>query len=236
MSFGFISLPELARRVGVDARELRRWAERGRLPGQVVGGEWRFNRAAILEWLQQHMHGLDPAHVEAIERSMRQAPTARDALIAAYLSSDAVDLCLPARSRASVLKELVQLVQRTGLVYDAQGLHAALVEREALGSTGLPAGLAFPHPRRPMPYAAAAPLLALAHVPAGIPFGAPDGGLTDVFVLVCAPDENLHLGLLARLSLMFSHTMLADAIRESGSSDDALAAMLATERELLERA
>ncbi len=232
MPYRNMSLEELARHIGMDARIVRKWAERGRLPGQMISGEWRFNRAQLLDWLQRDMHTLGDEHIRNLERAMREENA--DRTIGAHLPPEALDMNLPARSRASVLRELVRLADRSGLVYDAPAIVEALEAREALAPTALPRGIAFPHPRRPLPYATAEPLVALGRVPAGIPFGAPDGRLTDIFVLVCANDERQHLGILARLAMMFS-TDLANRLREVTTSEDALSLMLATEQEFVEQ-
>ncbi len=232
MPYGNMSLDELARHLGQDARELRRMAERGTLPGQMVGGEWRFNRAQLLDWLQREMHGLSEPVLHRLERAMSEG--SRDAIFGALLAAEAVDMNLAARSRASVLREIVRLAERTGLVYDAPAIVEALEERETLCSTGLPGGFAFPHPRRPLPYATAEPLLCLARVPGGIPFAAPDGRLTHLFVLICAHEERQHLQALARLALMFS-TDLPTRLAALDDPAEALADVLRTERELLAR-
>lgn len=230
MPYRNMTLDELARHLGIDARLVRRWADRGRLPGKLVGGQWRFNRAQMLDWLQREIHSLDVEHIRSLERAMSAGN--RDAVFDDLLAPEAVEMNLPARSRASVLRELVRLAERTGLVYDPRALLEALREREALGSTALAGGFAFPHPRRPLPYATAEPLLALARVPAGIPFGAPDGELTYLFVLVCSHDERRHVQVLARLSLMFQ-TDLPQRLIAIDDPDEALQTILQTERELL---
>ncbi len=230
MPFRNMSLEELARHIGMDAREVRRLAERGTLPGQMVGGAWRFNSAQMLDWLQRELHTLDEQHIRNLERAMSDVQD--EAVFERLLGPQAVDMDLPARSRASVLRELVGLAERTGLVYDRDAIIEALEQREALGSTALPGGIAFPHPRRPLPYATAEPLLCLARVPAGIPFGAPDGRLTDIFVLVCCHDDRGHLQVLARLSLMFNSD-LPDRLREVNDPAEALALLLRTERIML---
>ena len=227
-----MSLDELARHIGMDARIVRRWAEKGKLPGQMIAGEWRFNRAQMLDWLQREMHTFDSVHVRNLERAMRDEGT--DRIIGAYLAPEGVDMRLPAKSRASVLRELVRLAERTELVYDPAAIIAALEEREALAPTALPRGIAFPHPRRPLPYATAAPLVCLARIPGGIPFGAPDGQLTDLFVLVCATDERQHLGILARLAMLFS-TALPGELRQTDSAAEALRLMLETEAAFVAR-
>lgn len=232
MPFRNLTIEELARHIGMDAREVRRLADRGQLPGQLVGGQWRFNQAAMLDWLQREMHGLGDEHLRNLERAMSDDPD-RSPLLGELIPTDAVEIFLPARSRASVLRELVNLVDRTGMLYDGDALHAALAEREELCSTGLAGGFAFPHPRRPLPFATAEPLVCVARVPAGIPFGAPDGRITDLFILVCAHDERRHLQILARLGLLFSNE-LADRLRAAVDNAAALEALLEVESRFVE--
>jgi len=186
----------------------------------------------MLDWLQRELHALDPRHILNLERAMSQ--TQDEAIISSLLATEAVDMNLPARSRPSLLRELVSLAERTGMVYGRAEIVEALEQREALASTALPGGLAFPHPRRPLPYATAEPMLCLARVPAGLPFGAPDGRLTDLFVLVCCHEERQHLRALARLALLFSGD-LADELREAGNAEEALEIVLDTERQMLRK-
>ncbi len=200
MPYQNMTLPELARHTGIDARELERLASRGGLPGRQVGGQWRFNRAQLLDWLQREMHTqLSPRQLTSLATA-----TSPDAVpLSGMLALDAIELHFSARSRASVAREIVAVAERTGLVYDPDELIGRLQEREELGSTALPGGLAIPHPRHPLPFATAEPLIALARSQAGIPYAAPDGGLTHIFVLVTCHDDRQHLHTLAKLSLMF---------------------------------
>jgi PTS system nitrogen regulatory IIA component len=85
-----------------------------------------------------------------------------------------------------------------------------------------------------MPYATAEPLICLARVPGGIPFGAPDGGMTHLFVFVCTHDERQHLCTLARLALMFSSDLPARLLAVD-DREAALALMLAREAEVVQQ-
>lgn len=230
MPYRNMSLDELARHIGMDVREVRRLADRGTLPGQQVGGEWRFHRAQLLEWLQREMHSLDPADIQNLERAMSDQQD--EVMIGPLIPTEGVELSLPARSKSSVLRELVNLADRTNLLYDPAALLAALQQREEMCPTALPGGIAFPHPRRPLPEATGEPLLCLARIPAGIPFGGPDGRLTDLFVLVCCHDERQHLRTLARLSLLLS-TDLPEQLRSAESPADAIDAIQSCEKKLL---
>ena len=116
MPYRNMSLDELARHIGMDVREVRRLADRGTLPGQQVGGEWRFHRAQLLEWLQREMHSLDPADIQNLERAMSDQQD--EVMIGPLIPTEGVELSLPARSKSSVLRELVNLADRTNLLYD----------------------------------------------------------------------------------------------------------------------
>ncbi|MFH1746261.1 MAG: PTS sugar transporter subunit IIA [Planctomycetota bacterium] len=232
MPYGNMTLDELARHIGMDARTVKKWAERGQLPGVMIASQWRFNRAQLLDWLQSRLHSFDHKHVRNLERAMSDGNNG--VLVSSMLAIEAIDMNLPARSRPSVLRELIRLAIRTGMVYDEAGILEAVQEREEQGSTALPNGIALPHPRRPQPYATAEPLVCLARVPAGIPFGAPDGWLTDLFFFVCSHDERQHLCVLARLALMLSGD-LPQALREVEDAHEALALILDSEKAALAR-
>lgn len=222
-----MTLEQLARHLGMNAREVRRLADRGSIPGHYLGGHWRFNRAQMLDWLQAHMHGLSPADIRNLEQAMTD-PGAESAVVTPLLAIEAIELSLPARSANSVLRELVRVAERTGHVYDTPAIVAALEERESQRSTALAGGFAFPHPRRPLPNASAEPLLCIARVPAGVPFSAPDGNVTDLFVFVLSHDERGHLRTLARLSRMFM-SGVAESLRNCETPEEALAVMVAAE-------
>ncbi|MDX2200479.1 MAG: PTS sugar transporter subunit IIA [Phycisphaerae bacterium] len=213
------TLADLARYLGMDARELERWAERGQIPAMKVGGEWRFNGAATLEWAQRELPNLDERHIREMERAMSGGD--EGIIVGRLLHAGGVEPNLAARSPESVLRELVALAEKTELLYDPKGLFEALREREQMCSTALPGGIALPHPRRPMPYAFAEPFVCFARVIAGVPFSAPDGELTDLFVLVCCAEERQHLTVLARLALMFHTTPLIRQLREIESAAEA---------------
>ena len=97
MPYRNMTLDELARHIGMDARLVKRWAERGRLPGLMVHGKWRFNRARMLDWLQHEIPALDREHITNLERAMSDG---REGIILSeLLTVDGIDMNLPARSR-----------------------------------------------------------------------------------------------------------------------------------------
>src|SRR5205085_8307579 len=113
----------------------------------------------------------------------------------------------------SVLKELVRLAEQSWQVYDPRSVLAALEQREQIATTALDCGVAIPHPRRPMPQFLGESVMAFGRTASGIPFGAPQGGLTDLFFLVCCRDEKTHLAVLARLSRLLLRPGFVDELR-----------------------
>ncbi len=223
MPYRSMSLEEFAKHVCMDARELRKMAEDGELPAHKVAGKWRFHRAHVTEWLQQRMPTLDEAHLMALEKSLGSSGDRRaaeeNAIVTDLIGLDGVDDCLPARTRDSVLRELVKLVQRTGLLDDESSLLEALEQREALCPTALPHGVGIPHPRQPMPYATAEPLICVGRVPAGIAFGAPNHSLTKLFFLICCHDDREHLHVLARLMRILDDAIVQNLLAAESSSE-----------------
>ena len=232
MPYQNMTLEDFAKHVGLDARDVKKMAERDKLPAQKVAGKWRFNRAKVTEWLQQEMLSLDidEPRLRAIEKAMSEAGT-RDVnqhLVTAMMSLEGIDLALPAKTKSSVLLEIVTLADRTGLLWDQPGLLTALQAREGLCSTALPKGIAIPHPRQPMPYVSSEPFICLARVGKGIGFGSPYGDLTDIYFLICCHDDRQHLHVLARIVRMLDDQTI-QAIREVEAPEQALSLLIERE-------
>ncbi|MFC1783375.1 PTS sugar transporter subunit IIA [Planctomycetota bacterium] len=234
MPHGYMNLRELASFIGIDQRRAERMAQRNQIPCQKVGGQLRFNRVEITEWLQQRMGTMAEkglADMDAGITAHRQTDP-EDALIAPMLLSKAISTRLPARTKNSVLRELVALAQETELLYDGEALLEALIKREELCSTAMEEGIAIPHPRRPLPYAVESSLLVIARTSQGIGFGAPDGGLTDLFFMTCSQDDRHHLHVLARLCRMLHNGKLAAALRTAETTEEIIQFMRDREEQI----
>ena len=78
--------------LGADVRRVERMAQRGEIPCQKIGGQFRFNRAQITEWLQQQMGGMSHDHLAQVDAGMteqRQTPQ-DEAIITPMLRPEAV--------------------------------------------------------------------------------------------------------------------------------------------------
>ncbi|MGE5195337.1 MAG: PTS sugar transporter subunit IIA, partial [Deltaproteobacteria bacterium] len=213
-----LTLDELAAQLGRDRRELEKLVSRGRIPGRRVDGVWRFHPAEIRIWLEQEMRGYTTAELAAVEESQRSGETPTASPLVGLLLPETVQVPLEARTRRSVLETLLEVAGRTWQVWEPALLLSAILEREEIMSTGFENGVAFPHPRNPLPQALGASLVAYGRTFSGIPFGAPKRSLTDIFFLILCRDSKTHLAALARLGRLVQVPGFLDDLRSSMDS------------------
>lgn len=211
------TIDSLAAYLHLTPAQVAKLAERDRLPGRKVAGEWRFSPADIHHWLEDRL-GLEEedklTHVEQVLD--KSAPSGEAAIsIADLLSTQAIAMPLTAKTRRSVIDSMAELAANTGMLWDPGAMAEAVLSREDMQPTALDSGVALLHPRRPMSNILGEPLLALGISPQGIPFGGAGGTLTDIFFLICSLEDRTHLRTLARLSRMISEPDFLTALREA---------------------
>jgi PTS system nitrogen regulatory IIA component len=116
-----------------------------------------------------------------------------------FLSVDAIKMSLESKNKKDAIKELTELLVKTGKVKDKKKMVQVLLEREELGSTGIGQGIAIPHGKSDVVGDLTA-AFALSHE--GIAFDALDGEPVNIFFLLVAPEgaAGAHLKALARIS------------------------------------
>jgi nitrogen PTS system EIIA component len=232
MGSDMMDLEQLASYLQRDLREVTKLASRGHLPGHKVGGQWRFARAEINHWLETQLSDLNEHQLTAIERGSAHNYD-QELLVSALLSEATMAVPLAASTRNSVLRELVTLAENTWQVYDPAAIVEAIRQREEMGSTALDSGVAIPHPRRPLAAALGEAVMAYGRTASGIPFGAPGGGLTDIFFLVCCRDDRTHLQVLARLSRLLLRPGFVEELRSMETPGTTWELLSNAERDLL---
>jgi PTS system nitrogen regulatory IIA component len=125
------------------------------------------------------------------------------------------------RLRVADKPRLIQeLARRAGAALDvpAAEVAAALSAREALGSTGVGAGIAVPHAQLPQLAATAA---FFAQLDRPVEYAAIDGRPVDLVFLLLGPPQarSDHLALLAAGTRRLRDRAVADALRAAGSAE-----------------
>src|SRR5438132_8163052 len=106
-----MSLEQLAVYLQRDLREVSKLANRGHLPGHKVGGQWRFARAEINQWIETQIPAYTDQQLTALEKGDTRTEES-EPLITVLLSEASMAVPLAASTRASVLKQLVALAEQ----------------------------------------------------------------------------------------------------------------------------
>jgi PTS system nitrogen regulatory IIA component len=234
MPYSDFDVNGLARYLHLSPQQVVKLAERGKLPGRKVGGEWRFAKPDVHHWFEHRIGLSDESElieVEAVLQRSAPAEDQQDILIAEMLPIEAIAVPLQARTRNSVIDSMVELAARTGWLWDTKEMAEAVKVREAMHSTALENGVALLHPRRPMAKILSQPFLALGRTGGGIPFG---GGapLSDTFFLICSMEDRGHLQVLARLSRILASAGFLAALRQATDAADAHRVIVEAEEKL----
>jgi len=72
MSHEDFDLESLAAYLHLLPQKVGRLADRGKLPGRKVGGEWRFSRAEIHHWLENRIGLADEEELVSVEGALRR--------------------------------------------------------------------------------------------------------------------------------------------------------------------
>ena len=178
----------------VGKPQVLKLVERGKLPGRRVGGEWRFSAAEIHHWLEERIGLSTDEELQVMEGALSRADGEADAIsISEMLPLEAMAVPLTARTRASVIGEMVSTAAKTGWLWDTDKMVEAVRAREELMPTAMDNGVALLHPRRPMENILGHAFLAFGRCDRGLPFGNARGVLTDIYFLICSTDDRSHL-------------------------------------------
>ncbi|HAL92683.1 MAG TPA: hypothetical protein DCM68_06630, partial [Verrucomicrobia bacterium] len=157
------------------------------------------------------------------------------AIIPALMKPEWIEAGMTCRSKSSVIRQMVDLADRTGLLCYRGELVESLVEREKLCSTALSGGLALLHPRNHEPYMFEDSFVVVGKTVAQIPFGSPDRSTTDIFFLICCQDDRIHLHVLARLCMMCHQTSLLLEMRGTDHPHELHRILADSERQIIQQ-
>ncbi len=235
MSREDFDIEQLASYLHLFPKQVSRMADRGKLPGRKVAGKWRFSRGEIHHWLEERIGAADEDdELSRVEDVLdRAAGSTADAIsVQELLSPQAILVPLPARTRDSVITQMVQLASSTGMLWDADKMIEAVRAREEMHPTALSCGVALLHPRRPMPGILSQPFLAMGRTLQPIPFGGRTGQLTDIFFLICSDSDHNHLKILARLSRLINDSQLLERLRGADDAQSSYEILVEGDRQL----
>ena len=137
------------------------------------------------------------------------------------LPPKAISVELTSTTKKEVLEELCKVLADAGRLPDPKGMIKILLDREALGSTGIGQGVAIPHGKAPSVQDQAA---ALGISRRGVDFEALDGEPVHIVFLLVAPMDAAgnHLKALAKVSRLLKDKFFRQALRDAKNPDEIL--------------
>lgn len=231
MSHGSFTLRQAAEHVHLDANELRHAAQRGEIEAIRRGDEWVFEHRALDEWAQRNL--LATEDLAARHRAMMDEDRRAASWSAAGLFVEAaISLEIAAKTKPGIIRDMTDLADASGRVYDPEGLFRELIARENAASTAIGDEVALLHPRFHDPYLFESDFIAYGRSARPIFFGAQDGEGTRHFFLICSTESARHLHILARLAMLVRETPLKARLEETESAEAVIRAVADCEREL----
>ncbi|MCA9234335.1 MAG: PTS sugar transporter subunit IIA [Planctomycetales bacterium] len=223
-----LSLKQAAKVFDVAETKLIEWITQDNLPAELVGGQYYFNQAELLEWAAVRRQPFKPEIYLKVNGDLNPSAThLADALEIGGVLQDV---------GGADLREILGNALDGLPIPDSFGADAVLeliLMREEVGSTAIGGGVAIPHPRQPIILTVGAPVVRLCYLSQPLDLNSRDGKPVDKLFLMICPTAHDHLQLLARLGAVLrvdsvlaalnakaGTKQIVEAVRAAGSRFD----------------
>lgn len=213
-----LTVKDVAGLLNISEKTVYRWIDERKLPGYRLSGQYRFNRAELLEWSTANRINVSPRIFEEPENRSGPLPELSDAM-----ERGGVFYRLTGSNKPSVLRNVVEVLKLPDAV-DREFLLQVLLAREALESTAIGDGIAIPHVRNPIVLHVPEPAVTLCFLEAPVDFGALDGQPVQTLFTLISPTVKAHLHLLSRLAFALRDPDFKSLIVRQASRDEILGA------------
>lgn len=203
--------------LNVSEKTVYRWIEERQLPGYRLSGQYRFNRAELLEWATANKVNVSPKLLEEPQTQFFRLPELSEAL-----QAGGIFYRLSGTDKPSVLRSVVEHLRLPPEV-DREFLYQVLLSREQLESTGVGDGIAIPHVRNPVVLHLTEPSVTLCFLEKPVEYDAIDGKPVHALFTVVSPSVKAHLRLLSRLAYALRDPAMKAMIANQAGRDDILA-------------
>lgn len=201
-----LSIRDLTNLLDATESTVSRWIKQHGLPAQRVGGQYRVNRAELLEWAMANNVKVSLELFDHLGAEVETVPTLGDALEAGGIHYQLEDT-----SKDRALRALVQVLPLPAGI-DRELLLRLFLAREAAASTAIGDGIAIPHVRNPIVLRVSRPTVTLAFLTHPVDFGALDGKPVHVLFSIISPTNRSHLQLISRLSFALHDARLRQSV------------------------
>jgi PTS system nitrogen regulatory IIA component len=201
-----LSVRDLTKLLDVNEATITRWIKQRALPAQMVGGQYRVNRAELLEWATANSVRVSLELFDNLEADADVVPSLAEAL-----EAGGIHYQVPDTTKDRALQALVSVLPLPDGV-DRELLLRLFLAREASASTAIGNGIAIPHVRNPIVLQVSRPAVTLAFLSRAVEFGALDGKPVEILFSIISPTNRAHLQLISRLSFALHDAQLRETV------------------------
>ena len=139
-------------------------------------------------------------------------------------AANTITLDIKAKNKEQVIDEMIDLLDKDGVLTNAALYKAAIYERENLSTTGIGFGIAIPHAKTS---AVKTARVAVGIAKEGVDYGSDDGEKVQLLFMIAAQntDDNLHLQTLAKLSRKLIDPVFRNRLLNSDDKEDVLSVL-----------
>ncbi len=211
-----LTVRDVGKFLNVSESTVTRWIKQRGLPAQHVGGQFRFNRAELLEWATANRLKVSLEMFDHLENDYEPAPSLADALEVGGIFYQLQDT-----NKDRALRALVQVLPLPEGI-DRELILRLFLAREASASTAIGGGIAVPHVRNPVVLHVGRPLVTLCFLERPVDFGALDGQPVHVLFSLICPTVRSHLQMLSRMTYALHDEQFKAVVTRQGRREEIL--------------
>lgn len=200
-----LKLKEVAEIFQVSEKTIYRWINDKKLPCYKLNHQYRFDKDEIDEWIIKNRIGV------TVKRGGDSGEHPPPTLIE-HIKRGGVFYKITGGTVSEVLRNCVDLIHLPDRV-SPDALHALLLKREEMMSTGLGNGIALPHPREPIMPSVDFERVSVCFLHEPMDFNAIDGRPVGVLFIILSADQSRHLQILAELSFACRNERFAELLK-----------------------
>lgn len=212
-----LNLEDVAELLNISETTLERWIKEGNIPCYQIGGEAKFNRREIEDWVMNRQ-GLEGASFpDGTEGTLRG--TLHFSLYRA-IHKGGVLRNIEGPGKEAVIRTSMRTIAKD-LDLDAEVLTELLLDREALQPTALNHGIGIPHTRDFLLHSHY-DVVTVVFPDEPLEYGALDGEPVHTLFFLFACDDKRHLNLLAKIAHFNSDPAIREFLKERPSQHELL--------------
>ena len=222
------TLSETAKYLKLSERTILRMVKKNEIPVTKVGGQWRFIKGIIDEWLITNMQRSKAGNLTAlVENGEIKLNLSR------LIPSFNVIMDIKPGNKKYIIEQLVKPLAASRYIENEESYIDKLYKREQMVSTALVNSVAIPHIRNLKDNPDKEPCIVLGICREGTDFESMDGKKTKLFFLVSAPSDVVHLRILSKISQLCGDLNIINSIISSNTSDEVLSLLIKYEKNFL---